>query len=200
MKKDTPAKLIEAATILFARKGYSAVSIRELAQAAAANSALISYHFGGKEGLYRAVLDQHFSHVARGLSAIEAKQLPPLECICHFAEMLIALHRENPFLLRLVYSELVTPTPCFQSVIKVYIGRNYQFLCDAIRAGIASGEIRPDVDPGYSAFALAGVINFYFFAKPLEGQLQELHPDSDAEYGRQAIDIYLNGIRRKKDE
>lgn len=49
--------LVRAATEVFARHGFEAVSTREIARLAGANQALIGYHFGGKEGLYLAVFD-----------------------------------------------------------------------------------------------------------------------------------------------
>jgi len=47
-------RLLLAALRLFAEKGYKAASTREIAQAAGANIAAISYYFGDKAGLYRA--------------------------------------------------------------------------------------------------------------------------------------------------
>lgn len=48
-------RLMDAALMLFADKGYAKTSIREIAQVAHANVAAISYYFGDKAGLYRAV-------------------------------------------------------------------------------------------------------------------------------------------------
>jgi len=60
-QKDCRAELIAAATPLFAAKGLNGVSIRELAKASGTNLAMISYYFGGKSGLYEAVLREVFS-------------------------------------------------------------------------------------------------------------------------------------------
>jgi len=49
---------VEAAGRLFAARSFSGVSVRELARAAKVNAAAISYHFGGKDGLYDAVLEK----------------------------------------------------------------------------------------------------------------------------------------------
>lgn len=54
----TQAQLIEAATRFFADRGYDGTSIRQIARAVDANVAAVSYHFGGKQGLYDAVLGE----------------------------------------------------------------------------------------------------------------------------------------------
>lgn len=50
--------LLETAKKLFARKGLDGTTVKELADEAGVNISLISYHFGGKEGLYRSCLQQ----------------------------------------------------------------------------------------------------------------------------------------------
>ena len=52
----TREKIIKAASRAFARDGYEGASIRAIVAAAEVNQAAINYHFGSKEGLYRAVL------------------------------------------------------------------------------------------------------------------------------------------------
>ena len=52
----TRQALIAAATDVFAESGFTGGSVRLITQKAQANQAAINYHFGGKEGLYHAVL------------------------------------------------------------------------------------------------------------------------------------------------
>ncbi len=54
-------RLLEAAILCFAEKGFDATGIREIARRAKANSALVQYHFGGKTGLYAEALKHIFS-------------------------------------------------------------------------------------------------------------------------------------------
>jgi AcrR family transcriptional regulator len=49
------ARLLHSGLRLFAQQGFSKTSTRELAEAAGVNVASISYYFGDKAGLYRAV-------------------------------------------------------------------------------------------------------------------------------------------------
>ena len=53
--EDARERLLNAGLRLFAQQGYSKTSTRELAEAANVNVASISYYFGDKAGLYRAV-------------------------------------------------------------------------------------------------------------------------------------------------
>src|ERR1700745_508265 len=56
VSKVTRDKIIKAASHAFARDGYEGASIRAIVAEAGVNQAAINYHFGSKEGLYRAVL------------------------------------------------------------------------------------------------------------------------------------------------
>src|SRR5262249_51624691 len=54
--KSTRAKVITAASRAFALNGYEGAGIRAIVAEADVNQAAINYHFGSKQGLYRAVL------------------------------------------------------------------------------------------------------------------------------------------------
>jgi TetR/AcrR family transcriptional regulator, regulator of cefoperazone and chloramphenicol sensitivity len=69
---ETRQRLIEGAMEVFADLGFNGASTRALAERAGANLAAISYHFGSKAGLYRAVA----RHIAEGMLA---KLRPALE-------------------------------------------------------------------------------------------------------------------------
>ena len=53
----TRRRLLQAALRAFGQRDYDAVSTREIVEAAGANISAISYHFGGKQGLYLATAE-----------------------------------------------------------------------------------------------------------------------------------------------
>lgn len=56
--------LVAAAERLFTERGIDAVSLREVvSEAGATNASAVQYHFGGRSGLLRAVLDKHWPSV-----------------------------------------------------------------------------------------------------------------------------------------
>lgn len=63
------ARLLEAASQLFADKGFRAATVAEICRRAAANISAVNYHFGSKENLYR----QAWRHA----HASETRSFPP---------------------------------------------------------------------------------------------------------------------------
>ena len=68
----TRLRLLDAGLAVFSEVGYHGATIREIAGRAGTNIAAISYHFGGKDGLYAEVVHAAFAEAA-GEAAVEAK-------------------------------------------------------------------------------------------------------------------------------
>ena len=71
MKKDkknnlTKERILSKAEILFARKGYHGVSVREITATAKCNMAAVNYHFGSKEKLYAEMFRRQFALMISG--------------------------------------------------------------------------------------------------------------------------------------
>lgn len=64
MTLSTADKILNAAEELFSASGYDAVSIRQITQAAGVKLALVHYHFGSKEELYRAVIQRRIGRLS----------------------------------------------------------------------------------------------------------------------------------------
>jgi AcrR family transcriptional regulator len=78
----TRARIIRTAGRLFARKGIDAVPVREITLAAQVNTAAIHYHFGSKQGLVKAIVEDWAAELAgrrsRWLRRLEASPAPEL--------------------------------------------------------------------------------------------------------------------------
>jgi AcrR family transcriptional regulator len=75
LPRDTRTRLLESAILHFADKGYDGTGIREVARGAKANSALVTYHFCGKEGLYLEALKAIFARKTSPVTQLAG--LPP---------------------------------------------------------------------------------------------------------------------------
>jgi AcrR family transcriptional regulator len=107
--------LVDAATAVFAQHGFSGGSVRLITTKAKANQAAITYHFGGKEGLYREVLiAARDAFEKMGLLDEEgARTLPREEALRLFLrQYLLPLVKRNQFsrYLRIFAWETLSPT------------------------------------------------------------------------------------------
>jgi len=107
-------RLLDAATRLFAVSGYEVTTVRDIVTAAAVNLNAVNYYFGGKRGLYDAVMARE---VARARSFTEAltraTDAEPLEVrlesvVLRLLTFFVSSHSKLP---RLAVLEIVNPTP-----------------------------------------------------------------------------------------
>ncbi len=197
MDMDSKEQLLQSAIPLFADYGFDKVSIRQLAKAAGVNSALISYYFGSKQGLYQAVINKQVS----GLMAFTAKtrqaELDPVAVLRLYAATMLELHTKNPYFIRLCYREFITPSVILDDFSQNHLKFVFLTLSAALRQGINSGQFRPDLDVNGAVLLLAGMVNFYFFSQPVRSRVLA-GKDIDAKtYIDQTVAIFLAGIQRR---
>lgn len=190
---DCRANMITVATPLFAEKGFKGVSVREIAGVAGVNVSMISYYFGGKEGLYGAVLNEQFA-VLQGVAEIALMDTDPLKKFEFYVRGTVARYRRNPYLLRFYTSELTNPTPCFATIVKPAIQVVVKTLQEFFTDGLSHHKFREGLNPTDTALALAGMINFYFLLEPATGELVDHSPERDEELIRHIMDIFTNGV------
>jgi AcrR family transcriptional regulator len=118
----TRLSLIQAATAVFAEKGYEGGSVRLITEKAKANQAAINYHFGDKEGLYREVL-RGAMHAFDEFNLIDDNKLPDMgrdEALrLYLRQQLMPLLQRNQLTLsmRLLNWEILRRTNIFQELL-----------------------------------------------------------------------------------
>src|SRR6185369_285238 len=190
---DCRENIITAAIPLFAAKGLNGVSVRELAGAAGVNLSMISYYFGGKEGLYAAVLTEQFAVLGK-LEEIQQMEIDTLQKFELYVRATVSRYRKNPYLLRFYTSELTNPTACFETIVKPAIKKVVQMLLDTFTDGLSHEKFRDNLDPADTVIALAGMINFYFLLEPATAELVDHSPDRDEKLIRHIMDIFTRGV------
>jgi len=190
---DCRENIIAAAVPLFAAKGLNGVSVRELASAAGVNLSMISYYFGGKEGLYAAVLTGQFAILGK-LEEIEQMEIDTLQKFELYVRATVSRYRKSPYLLRFYTSELTNPTACFETIVKPAIKKVVQMLLDTFTDGLSHEKFREGLDPADTVLALAGMINFYFLLEPATAELVDHAPERDEKLIRHIMDIFTRGV------
>ncbi len=94
----TRRALIDAGIDAFAEHGFEAASVRDITAKAEVNQGAITYHFGGKEGLYLAVLEAVRDRVSEQplLDPSGVGDYPPEELLRRFLRQMLAPLAEGP--------------------------------------------------------------------------------------------------------
>lgn len=163
-----PARLLRAAIRIFAAKGYAKASTREICLAADANVAAIHYYFGGKQGLYQAVLAKPVQDVVSLIPcAGDDQPMPSMEeALRQFygAFLTPLIHGGDEFadLRRVTLREMVEPTQAFADVLHRNIAPEHQGLVDMLAQHC--GVVEADDALHQLAFALVAIVENYWMS------------------------------------
>lgn len=94
-KKEAKQRIYEAATQLFARKGYAAVSVREISKKANVNISMLNYYYGGKLGILRAILNEFYDKYYSAVLDVDFEHLEKEGLIRQVIKNLITFYRKN---------------------------------------------------------------------------------------------------------
>jgi len=139
-------RLLEAATDIFGRYGYEAATTRMIAREAGVNIASIPYYFGGKEGLYHALIDQIVATVQariadvlqelgeQDLSGEEGleKAWALLERLLESLIQFMVGSPEAPRLSRIILREQLYPSAAYERIFKGFMESILDSLTDMI--------------------------------------------------------------------
>lgn len=145
----TREALLNAARCLFARRGIDGTTVRDLADEAGVNISLISYHFDGKEGLYRACLEQ----MGRERLAVAERILQTPKSLEEFRvrlqmfiEEVLGFQASDPEICQIVQRECEIGNAHSEDIFRNTFLKNFETLVQFLQAGQKAGVIRKDLD------------------------------------------------------
>ena len=187
---DVRGRIVREATRLFAAKGYGATSVREVVEAAGVTKPMLYYYFKSKEALFLEVVHKHLDDLTTLVEDAVSAPGTVRERLARFLDRYLDGALENVDAVRLLMTVL-HPTHDDRpqvDVMTIHL-RKVELLGSLVSEGIASGELRADLDPQAAVLAFIGMVNLYVLA-----QLHGLPADP----GRRAqlLGIFLHGVAR----
>ena len=176
--KDKRTHIIETAMDLFARKGYEGTSIREIAERASVNLAMVNYYFGSKEKLFENIVE-YKSAVTRGLldEILNNDKLSSIEKIYSIIDSYVEKLFTHRSFHRLIYQELIlNQREELQNSIVNHLAPNSVIIKRIIETGIKNGEFKK-VDAELTLASLVGTINQVLLSKKFCNKLMNKEDD-----------------------
>ncbi len=168
---ETRNNILEVAAREFADKGLSGARIDEIAEKTASSKRMIYYYFGGKDELYRAVLERSYGQIRAREDDASFETLPADKALIAQIEHTFDYHVEHPEFVRLVMNENIHHGAHIGHVegLKERNKSVIESLTAIIDKGVAAGIFRAGIDPvdlhmSISALCFYNVSNRYTFA------------------------------------
>ncbi len=136
------AALLDAALVEFSRHGLAGARTSAIAARAGVNKQLISHHFGGKQGLYRALVDRWLE----AESGYGGEDAPLADVVAAYARSAA----EDADLHRLVVRASIDGDATGAGIAEADI--------DDMRRRQEAGEVGRDLDPGFVLLALQAIV------------------------------------------
>ena len=163
----TRASIIAAARRLFAERGLEGTSVREVAEAANVNNAMIYYHFADKVDLYRAVLADSFTEFDRIWEhEVFSTSAPARAKIQKYVEELIRFQQDNEEIRRILSMEFACCGKNLKWLADNFFNRSHEKLVAILKEGIKKGELKK-VDLSVAISALVGMVIHSFITRPI---------------------------------
>jgi len=164
---ETKARILDAAEALFAERGAAGTSVREVAERAEVNPALVHYYFGSKESLHQSVFVAVASDVAAMAQAIQDGGGTATERLRRYVEGFARFVVSHPHRPRLILRDLVDGAPTLKTALAAGLQPvHIRVLATIVADGIASGEFR-DVDVQLIPITILGMVAQFVVARPL---------------------------------
>lgn len=165
-RREVRARLGAAARELFALHGFEAVSLRQVADAAGVTPAMVHYYFGGKHGLWLAVIEDYLEEALGGMLAARAEIEGPGGLALYLSRH-TQLLGSQPWLAPLLFREVVLGGGPSADFVQRFPAQLRTLLRGAIAAAQARGEISGDLDPDLLMVSLLSAAVFPFLVRPM---------------------------------
>jgi len=161
--KRTRERILKAATEEFSECGYGDARVDSIADRADINKRMLYHHFGNKDGLYLAVLEEAYREIRSHENALNLEDLDPEQAILTLVEFTFNYFVEHPEFINLLNNENLYQAahikrskniPKLHSPLVAHIKV-------VLKRGVKSGVFRDDVDPVQLYITVASLGYFY---------------------------------------
>ena len=192
--------ILKAAEVLFAEKGFDAVSMSAISRLANTSKPNIYHHFKSKDQLYIAVMQGAVQRSSDLLDELEHAPGSVGQHLSGFSSGQLDNILKHNLSTQLILREALSGGSRHeQDFAQHVVGGVFTRLVSMVKSGQQEGEFRDDIDPAVAAFMIVASNMFFFQAIPVMQHIPEAGFTNDADkFSKGVMEILFNGVRRKE--
>ena len=187
-------QIMEAAVRAFARKGYHACRVGEIAEEAGVAYGLVYHYFGSKEEVLQEIFRDTWTQMLARIREVADSGDAADEQVRKVTALLLRTWRRDPDLVRVLVHEVTRSPEQLKRQIDE-IGHAYEALEQIVVNGQTSGDFRDDLDS-----KVASIIFYGALEEVLTGWVMGQLPDGDDDIARAERDVSTlisDGLRKR---
>ncbi|HKD95088.1 MAG TPA: TetR/AcrR family transcriptional regulator [Gaiellaceae bacterium] len=189
--EDKRRQLLDAAVRVFARKGFHASRVGDIAEEAGVAHGLLYHYFKSKDQVLEAVFHENWSLLVTRIESVEETAEPAADQLRHISAIVLRTWLHLPDVVRVVIQEFGRSPELGERIGELTLP--IDAIQRVITRGIESGEFRKDVDPVFAATVVYGAIDELLTGWVL-GRLPSAEEDV-AKAEQTMIEVILAGLQ-----
>jgi AcrR family transcriptional regulator len=150
-------QLLDAAVRVFARKGFHASRVGDIAEEAGVAHGLLYHYFKSKDQVLEAVFHENWSVLLARIASVEQSDEPAVDQLRHIAAIVLRTWLHLPDVVRVVIQEFGRSPELAERIGELTLP--IDAIQRVIARGIERGEFRKDIDPQIAATVVYGSID-----------------------------------------
>jgi len=189
MKSPYSAKqlqLLDTAELLFSQKGFEGTSVRDIAEAAGINTAMISYYFGSKEKLMEAIFERRSMNIKEKVDLLmKDDRLDPFQKIFSLLDDYIdKIMLRKKFHRIMLCEQVINQNPIIVEMMAKMKNRHSTSINELIRLGQKKGLFKKNVDIPMMMNTLVGTVTHMLVNLEFYKSFHDLGSLSEEEFER----------------
>ena len=168
----SPDRILLAAAAEFAARGYAGARVDRIARRARVNKAMLYYHFGSKQALYRTLLRRTFAEAGARLAAVADGDEPPDAQIDLLIAGVAAFIRDHEYFPAIMLRELAEGGAHLDRDTLAALASVPRAVAAIVERGVARKAFRP-VHPLVAHFSIVAPIAVFLAGAPIRRELAE---------------------------
>lgn len=159
----TRNRILQAATEEFSECGYGDARVDSIAKRAVINKRMLYHHFGNKDDLYLAVLEEAYREIRSHEDALNLDNLEPEAAILTLVEFTFDYFVDHPEFINLLNNENLYQAAHIKRSQKILQLHSplVTHIREIVKRGVKQGSFRKDVDPVQLYITIASLGYFY---------------------------------------
>jgi AcrR family transcriptional regulator len=174
---DKRRMILDAAVVAFARRGFHACRVSDIADEANVAYGLVYHYFRSKDEVLDTLFLDRWNVLLAVISEIDGKDIPVRSKLHEIASFIVESYRHDPDLMKVIIVEVTRAANSFGRTHLDKIREAYALIAEIVAKAQAAGTFKRDVTPEFAALAFYGAIE-----QVLTGWIFDMLPRGEAEF------------------